>query len=113
MLPGATTDTGTGSLTDIGWSNFKGHLTVYPGEPYRITITTATGSISLHVPPKTPGGVGGGGSTYYIDGGTGQFARVSGGSGLFSLDYGSRVTDSTGAHVGPFTAHLDGTIVFA
>jgi len=103
-LPGANTDTGTGLFTYVGWSNVKGSQIIVPSAPYKMTITTAKGSINLHVPSVGLAI----GSTYYIDGGTGEFARVSGGSGHFSLD---RVWQGIGG--GTFTGNLDGTIVLA
>lgn len=99
---GGTSDVGTGLFLFYGCSRVDGSQTTgtrYP-QPYIMTITFAKGdTISVHVPP--------GSSTYQVDGGTGRFARVIGGSGHFSLHRSVHGTQGT------FTGCLDGTIVLA
>jgi len=93
---GTTLYNGTGFFTYCGWSKVDGRQVVYYLAPFTMTIKTARGNINLHVPP--------GSSTYQIDNGTGQFARVIAGSGHFSLHQS--------AH-GTFTGYLNGSIVLA
>jgi len=94
---GGTTYNGCGLLLYCGLSRVNGvQMVTFPPAPFQMTITTPTGSINLHVPFGT--------SVYQIDGGTGCFARVLGGTGHFSLHQNSR---------GTFSGCLSGTIVFA
>jgi hypothetical protein len=100
-VPGATRDVGTGFFTCCGGSRIEGvQMVTFPVAAYKMTITTARGdTISLRVPP--------GSSTYLIDGGTGLFARVVGGSGHFSMQR------STSGQQGTFSGYLYGTVVLA
>ncbi|HYA33206.1 MAG TPA: hypothetical protein VEG65_04340 [Candidatus Bathyarchaeia archaeon] len=95
---GGRTDTGTGVFLWCGWSKVTGSQalgTQYP-QPYFMGITTLAGTIRLEVAP--------GSNVYQIDGGTGCFAHVVGGTGHFSICRSSH---------GTFSGSLDGTIVFA
>ncbi len=101
-VAGGTTYTGTGVFTHYGWSRVEAHQTTgtLNPQPFYMTITFAKGdTISLHVPP--------GSRTYQIDGGTGRFASVIGGSGYFSLSRSVHGTHET------FIGHLSGTIILA
>jgi len=97
---GAYVGNGPGVFTVCGRSQVQVSQPVVPNPPYFVTISAANGdTISLLVAY--------GSNTYQIEGGTGSFANVVGGTGHFSLKPGLSGQQQT------YTGYLYGTIVTA